>query len=144
FHRECAARQESWPGGLSTTSTHDTKRSEDVRTRISVLSEMPVRWRAAVARWHRWNQRHLTMVDGQPAPDRNDEYLLYQTLVGAWPLEDTDDRAYATFSQRITAFMLKAAKESKANTSWINPNAGYEEALAPFVVEGLDRAQSRS
>ena len=137
FHRECAARQESWPGGLSTTSTHDTKRSEDVRTRISVLSEMPVRWRAAVARWHRWNQRHLTMVDGQPAPDRNDEYLLYQTLVGAWPLDPAEPGVLASFADRVRVYMTKATREAKVHTSWINPNAEYDEAVRLFVSRVL-------
>jgi (1->4)-alpha-D-glucan 1-alpha-D-glucosylmutase len=86
FHRQCLARQERWPAGLSATSTHDTKRSEDMRARIHVLSEIPGEWRAAVGRWHRWNRKHAAGVDGRPAPDRNDEYLLYKTLVGAWPL----------------------------------------------------------
>jgi len=133
FHAHCRRRQERWPGGLSTTSTHDTKRSEDVRARIAVLSELPRDWRAAVGRWHRWNRRHLTDVEGRPAPDRNDEYLLYQTLVGSWPLDVPEAGPPPEYAARIQAYMLKAAKEAKRNTSWINPNQAYDDALQRFV-----------
>lgn len=141
FHRGNARRAQGWPYSLLATSTHDNKRSEDVRARINVLSELSRQWRAAVTRWHRLNVQRKPMVDGRPAPDRNEEYLLYQTLVGAWPLEDMDDRAYAEFRGRITGFMLKAAKEAKVNTSWINPNASHEEAISEFVAATLDRSQ---
>ncbi len=138
FHKQCLVRQEKWPAGLSTTSTHDTKRSEDVRARIHVLSEIPREWRAAVGRWHRWNRKHAAVVDGRPAPDRNDEYLLYQTLVGAWPLAPLGPEEAAAFTARIQAYMLKAAKEAKVNTSWINPNEGYDEAVRAFVAGVLE------
>jgi (1->4)-alpha-D-glucan 1-alpha-D-glucosylmutase len=134
FHQQCLARREKWPANLSATSTHDTKRSEDVRARIHVLSEIPRAWREAVSRWHRWNRRHLTEVDGRPAPDRNDEYLLYQTLVGAWPLLPPGPDEAVTFTSRIQQYMLKAAKEAKLYTSWINPNETYDEALKSFVA----------
>ena len=134
FHRQCVARQEKWPAGLNATSTHDTKRSEDVRARINVLSEMPRAWRQAVSRWHRWNRRHLSEVDGGPAPGRNDEYLLYQTLVGAWPLAPAGPDAMAALTARIQQYMLKATKEAKTNTSWINPNAAYDDAVIRFVA----------
>jgi (1->4)-alpha-D-glucan 1-alpha-D-glucosylmutase len=90
--RVVRAAAEEWPGAMSATSTHDTKRSEDVRARINVISENPGAWRNAVARWARANRRHRREIDGRPAPVRNDEYLLYQTLVGAWPLESLDGR----------------------------------------------------
>jgi (1->4)-alpha-D-glucan 1-alpha-D-glucosylmutase len=138
FHRQCLARQEKWPASMSTTSTHDTKRGEDVRARIHVLSEIPREWRAAVGRWHRWNRRHASEVDGRPAPDKNDEYLLYQTLVGAWPLAPMGPEAMARFSARIQAYMLKATKEAKVNTSWINPDEAYDGALRTFVTRILD------
>ncbi len=138
FHRQCQFRQEKWSAGLSATSTHDTKRGEDVRARIAILSEIPREWRAAVFRWHRLNQRHRATVDGLPAPDRNDEYLLYQTLLGAWPLDPLDDAARSAFILRIQDYMLKAAKEAKLTTSWINPNASYDEALRTFVARVLD------
>lgn len=144
FHRQCLARQEKWPAGLSATSTHDTKRSEDVRARINVLSEVPRAWRQAVSRWHRWNRRHLSEVDGGPAPTRNDEYLLYQTLVGAWPLGPTGPDEMAALTARIQKYMLKATKEAKLNTSWINPNEAYDEAVSGFVAKILDpRAGNR-
>ncbi len=138
FHKQCQARQDKWPDGLSASTTHDTKRSEDVRARIAVLSEFPREWRAAVGRWHRWNRRHATEVDGRPAPDKNDEYLLYQTLVGAWPLLPPWPEDSAGFTARIQDYMLKAAKEAKLNTSWINPNTAYDEALRSFVARALD------
>ena len=138
FHTQCQARWEKWPTGLSATSTHDTKRSEDVRARIHVLSEIPREWRAAVGRWHRWNRRHAAEVEGRPAPSRNDEYLLYQTLVGAWPLPPLGPEAMAAFTLRVQNYMLKAAKEAKLSTSWINPNGAYDEALRAFVARILD------
>jgi (1->4)-alpha-D-glucan 1-alpha-D-glucosylmutase len=138
FHTQCLARLEKWPDSLSATSTHDTKRGEDVRARISVLSEIPREWRAAVGRWHRWNRRYAAEVDGRPAPDRNDEYLLYQTLIGAWPLAPSQDHALAAFTTRIQQYMLKATKEAKVNTSWINPNEAYDEALRAFASRILE------
>jgi len=137
FHRQCLARQEKWPAGLNATSTHDTKRSEDVRARINALSEMPRVWRQTVSRWHRWNRRHFTEVDGGPAPTRNDEYLLYQTLVGAWPLGSAGPDEMAALTVRIQQYMLKATKEAKLNTSWVNPNEAYDEALKSFVARVL-------
>jgi len=137
FHKQCAARQAQWPAGLSATSTHDTKRSEDVRARIHVLSEIPREWRAAVTRWHRWNRRHVTQIDGRPAPDRNDEYLLYQTLVGAWPLGTPNPDELSVFTARVQAYMTKAAREAKVHTSWINPSQAYDEAMAAFVARIL-------
>jgi (1->4)-alpha-D-glucan 1-alpha-D-glucosylmutase len=140
FHRRCEARLRDWPAGLSTTSTHDTKRSEDVRARIHVLSEMPQAWRAAVRRWHRWSRRHLVTVDGRATPDRNDEYLLYQTLVGAWPPGEVRGERLRVFTERIQGYMVKAAKEAKVHTSWINPSEAYDEALRTFVARVLDPA----
>jgi (1->4)-alpha-D-glucan 1-alpha-D-glucosylmutase len=142
FHRQCAARQEAWPDALSATSTHDTKRGEDVRARIHVLSEVPRVWRDAVRRWHRWNRRHASVVDGQRAPSRNDEYLLYQTLFGAWPLEALSAEGRAAFTTRIQAYMAKASKEAKVNTSWINPNEPYDTALRQFIGRILDPVAS--
>jgi (1->4)-alpha-D-glucan 1-alpha-D-glucosylmutase len=136
FHRENAERVRRWPHGLLTSSTHDTKRSEDVRARIAVLSELPREWRAAVNRWARLNRRAKTRVEGASAPDRNDEYLFYQTLLGAWPWDtETPDEAFVA---RIEAFMLKAAREAQVHTSWVNPDPAYEDALQQFVRAALD------
>jgi (1->4)-alpha-D-glucan 1-alpha-D-glucosylmutase len=137
FHHQNDQRLNSWPHSLLTTSTHDTKRSEDVRARINVLSEMPREWNKAVASWARLNANKKTAVDGEPAPDRNDEYLLYQTLLGAWPLEPVTPEGFAQFRERIAAYMLKATKEAKVHTSWVNPNEDYDAAVQNFVLRLL-------
>jgi (1->4)-alpha-D-glucan 1-alpha-D-glucosylmutase len=117
------------------SSTHDTKRSEDVRARINVLSELPREWSTALTRWTRLNGRKKVSLQGRVAPDRNEEYLLYQTLLGAWPFGGAIDDE---FVRRITEFMLKALKEAKVHTSWITPNTEYEEAVLAFVRAILD------
>jgi (1->4)-alpha-D-glucan 1-alpha-D-glucosylmutase len=122
IHAYFADRQAHWPLALNPLSTHDTKRSEDVRARISVLSELPDDWAAALERWSNLND--------PAAPTRNDQYLIYQTLVGAWPL---DGKVDATFVDRIHAYLDKAFKEAKVNTSWTAPNADYEAAAKAFV-----------
>lgn len=137
FHRQNVERQRRWPHSLLATSTHDTKRSEDVRVRISVLSEIGPDWRAAVLRWGRRNARKKTRVDRELAPDRNDEYLLYQTLLGAWPTGPLSREAVADLRERLVAYMHKAAKEAKVHTSWVNPNEEYEAAVERFVREIL-------
>jgi (1->4)-alpha-D-glucan 1-alpha-D-glucosylmutase len=129
FHRHNAERARDWPATLLATSTHDTKRSEDVRARIDVLSELPREWRAALTRWTRLNGRKKLSVQGRSVPDRNEEYLLYETLLGAWPCAGVDDE----FGRRISEFMLKALKEAKVQTSWITPNVEYEQAVLEFV-----------
>jgi (1->4)-alpha-D-glucan 1-alpha-D-glucosylmutase len=133
FHRENIHRCEDWRHSMLATSTHDAKRGEDVRARINVLSEIPGEWRACVGRWARINRKRKTLVDDQPAPDRNDEYLLYQTLVGAWPLEPMDQEPHLAFTGRIQQYMEKATKEAKVNTSWMNPNKAYDDATRDFV-----------
>jgi (1->4)-alpha-D-glucan 1-alpha-D-glucosylmutase len=142
-HQNFAARQQHWPRALSTTSTHDTKRSEDVRARISVLSEMPEAWRECLSRWSNANEAHRIQVEDDKAPDRNVEYLLYQTLLGAWPVEPYSGEEYAEFIRRIQAYMEKATHEAKVHTSWINPNADYDDALRQFVGRVLDPAAGR-
>jgi (1->4)-alpha-D-glucan 1-alpha-D-glucosylmutase len=134
FHRANEERLRDWPHTMLATSTHDSKRSEDVRARINVLSEMPALWRMRVRDWKRFNRSHRSVVDDKPAPSPNDEYMLYQTLVGAWPLEPLGDKNdWKTFSERIENYMLKAIRESKRNTSWINQNIPYENAVSKFV-----------
>jgi (1->4)-alpha-D-glucan 1-alpha-D-glucosylmutase len=124
------------------TSTHDTKRSEDVRARINVLSELPRDWRSALTRWSRLNGRKKIQVEGRLAPDRNEEYLLYQILLGAWPFPL--GLPEPGFVERIVEFMRKALKEAKVHTSWITPNAAYEEAVLQFVRTILDPAESKA
>jgi (1->4)-alpha-D-glucan 1-alpha-D-glucosylmutase len=141
-HSALAARQQHFSHALSTTSTHDTKRGEDVRARISALSELPEAWRDALARWSSSNEAHRVLVEDEKAPDRNVEYLLYQTLLGAWPVEPYSDAEYADFVRRIQAYMEKATHEAKVHTSWINPNADYDDALRQFVGRILDPGAS--
>jgi (1->4)-alpha-D-glucan 1-alpha-D-glucosylmutase len=137
-HEWMARRQRTWPFALSTTATHDTKRGEDVRARINVLSEIPGAWKAAVTRWRTLNRRYKTEVGGHAAPGANEEYLLYQTLVGVWPFEERGtDRA--AFRDRLAAYMTKALREAKVHTSWVRPDEAYEKAVARFVDAILDR-----
>jgi (1->4)-alpha-D-glucan 1-alpha-D-glucosylmutase len=133
FHAQNVERQRHWPDSMLCTSTHDTKRSEDVRARLNVLSELPAEWEAALRRWREHNAPHLGQVNKRPAPSANDQYLLYQALVGAWPPEPSTPQEYSCFRQRIADYLLKAAKEAKVHTSWINPNREYETALQKFV-----------
>jgi (1->4)-alpha-D-glucan 1-alpha-D-glucosylmutase len=138
LHRALGDRQARWPWALSATSTHDTKRSEDVRARLNVLSELPDQWHDCVARWSQLNQPHRGSVDDAPAPDANEEYMLYQTLVGAWPLEPYSVDEYTQFVERVQGCMRKALHEAKVHTSWINPNVEYDDAVGQFVARILD------
>ncbi|HEY7559972.1 MAG TPA: malto-oligosyltrehalose synthase [Candidatus Binatia bacterium] len=124
FHKACTETQAEWPRSMLASSTHDTKRSEDVRARLHLLSEIPDRWREAVQRWTKLNKRYRR--DG--LPDRNAEYLLYQTLVGAWPIE----------TERVIAYMEKASREAKVHTSWTQPNPDYDGALREFIEDILN------
>ena len=137
FHAFNLARAERWPHALSTSSTHDTKRSEDVRARINVLSEIPELWAERVNAWRAANRPLLRQERNRPVPDANDEYLLYQTLVGAWPLGQVDGRAREDFTARIQAYMEKATREAKRHTSWLNPDPEYDEGLRGFVADVL-------
>lgn len=133
FHDKNAARLDRWPESLVATATHDTKRGEDVRARINVLSEVPAAWAAEVRRWRALARRFKVDVDGRAAPDANDEYLFYQTLVGAWPARDAD-APVETLTGRLAAYMEKATKEAKRHTSWVNPSAAYDAATRGFVT----------
>jgi len=134
FHRQNAARLAEFPHCLLATSTHDTKRSEDVRARLAALSELPEEWGKAMRRWQTMNRKHRREIDGETAPDANEEYLLYQTLLGAWPLEGLHDGNRAEFTQRIQAYMEKAVREAKTNSSWMEPNAVWDGAVRDFVA----------
>ncbi|HEX2911429.1 MAG TPA: malto-oligosyltrehalose synthase [Chloroflexia bacterium] len=150
FHRLQAERQNRWPYALLTTSTHDTKRSEDVRARINVLSELPAEWQAALRRWRKLNQTHKKTVDEQQAPNRNEEYLLYQTLLGVWPFEtyasETGSLSEETRQElisRLQDYMRKALNEAKINSSWVNTNEPYLQAVSDFIAAILDPQKSR-
>lgn len=141
FHGASADRAARWPHTMLATSTHDNKRSEDVRNRINVLSEIPAAWRLTLRRWSRLNRAHRTKLDAGFAPSPADEYLLYQTLLGVLPAQDLDEAALGAFRERIEQYALKAAREAKANTSWISPNEDYERGLTAFVRALLGRMQ---
>jgi (1->4)-alpha-D-glucan 1-alpha-D-glucosylmutase len=137
FHDFIARRCEKWPGSMNATTTHDTKRSEDVRARISVLSEIPGEWERALAEWSRINERFMTRIDDATVPDRNEEYLFYQTLVGAWPL---DENGWSSFVPRMQEYFVKATREAMLRTRWTRPNERHEGALHAFIANVLDRA----
>jgi (1->4)-alpha-D-glucan 1-alpha-D-glucosylmutase len=140
FHGASADRAARWPHTIVATSTHDNKRSEDVRGRINVLSEMPAAWRLLLRRWRTLNRSRRALAQETPAPSANDEYLLYQTLLGTYPVDAHGDDVPGEYRDRIERYMLKAAREAKAGTSWINPNAEYEAALSSFVRAALGPA----
>jgi len=138
-HAVLAERGDRFPGSLNATSTHDTKRSEDVRVRIDALTELASDWRSAVVRWMRMNALLRGGDPERPAPDRRDELFLYQTLVGAFPDEGllSGTAAHADFTRRIVGYMEKALREAKVHTSWTNPDEGYEAAVRGYVEGAL-------
>ncbi len=142
FHERNLDRQRNWPATLLATSTHDTKRSEDVRARILAISELPELWRSSLQRWRAANRRWKRTINDLEAPDANEEYLLYQTLLGTWPMQaNGEPEAAATpdYIERIQAYMAKALHEAKINTSWIQANEEWDAAMRDFVAEILDR-----
>jgi len=136
LHQANLERARLWPHSMLATSTHDTKRSEDVRARIAVLSELPDLWKQRLSRWSQLNRSKRRQVDDGAAPDREDEYLLYQTLVGIWSPELDS----GSLLERLQAYMLKAGREAKRSTSWINPNPAYEAAVGEFIAQLLGNA----
>jgi (1->4)-alpha-D-glucan 1-alpha-D-glucosylmutase len=138
LHRALQERQAKWPWALSALSTHDTKRSEDARARLNVLAELPEEWQTCLQRWSDLNARHRQALENAPVPHANEEYLLYQTLLGAWPLDPYSAEEYAAFVERIQAYMLKALHEAKVHTSWINPHPAYDAVVQQYVATILD------
>jgi len=137
FHAFQLERAASWPHALNATSTHDTKRGEDVRARINVLSELPQEWKVHVRLWHQINKKHKTEIRTFAAPDLNDEYFIYQTLIGAFPF---DARRPAAFIERMKRYIVKAVREAKVHTAWIKPDEEYEAACMSFVEKVLTPA----
>jgi (1->4)-alpha-D-glucan 1-alpha-D-glucosylmutase len=138
FHQMMRTRAKEWPHGMTATATHDTKRGEDARARLLALAEVPGEWSFIVSRWKLLNAPHLVCDGDARAPSAAAEYMLYQTLLGAWPLDGPDDM----FLQRIQAYALKASREGKVETSWLNPNQAYEAGLQTFIERILDRSIS--
>ena len=140
FHDANIHRMERWPNAMLTTSTHDTKRGEDARMRIHVLTELPEEWKSNLLQWSHLNDSAKTLVNGHPAPDRGDEYLYYQTLLGMWPpMQKTPDENTV---HRMQAFMEKALREAKVHTSWVNPSNEYDAAVEKFVRRTLEGESS--
>lgn len=137
-HRWFEERALRWPNAMSASSTHDTKRSEDARARLHVLAEIPEAWRRQVRAWARANRRHKRTLQGEPAPDPNTEYYLYQTLVASWPDAGISDK----YRERIHEHLTKAMREMKIYTSWISVEQAYEDACHEFLSAILDRRQS--
>ncbi len=133
FHDANVHRARRWPFTMLATSTHDTKRGEDARCRLDVLSEIPSEWARAVEEWHELNASACTRVSGEAAPDAGDEYLFYQALLGAWPMEHLGGEPPPSFVARMQAYMRKALREAKLHTSWINVNEPYEKATERFI-----------
>jgi len=141
FHECNLDRQHNWPVTLLATSTHDTKRSEDVRARMVAISELPELWRRSLQRWRLANRRWKRIINEAEAPDGNEEYLLYQTLLGTWPVQPSgvpEAIATAEYIERIQAYMGKALHEAKINTSWIQPNEEWDAAMRDFIGRILD------
>jgi (1->4)-alpha-D-glucan 1-alpha-D-glucosylmutase len=141
FHEANAAMAKHWPHGLLASATHDTKRGEDARARINVLSEMPEEWRKNIMRWPHMIRRKDARVGDVPPEIANDEYLFFQTLVGAWEAGSNGSNALIAFRERVQAFMLKAIKEAKVHTSWIDTNTGYEAAVGRFITLALQEME---
>jgi (1->4)-alpha-D-glucan 1-alpha-D-glucosylmutase len=139
FHEFIATRNRKWPDSMNTTATHDTKRSEDARARIAVLSEIPDEWECALRSWSEENKRFISQVNGTAVPDRNEEYLFYQTLIGTWPLTEPE---WSTLVPRLQDYVVKATREAMVHTRWARPNEPHEAALRNFVSGVLDRNQN--
>ena len=141
FHKFNQERSHEWPHTMNSTSTHDTKRGEDARSRINVLSEIPDEWEEKVVDWSRINRHHKRFLKGREVPDRNDEYFLYQSLIGALPLREDE---WADFVGRVRAYMIKAVREAKVHTEWLKPDAAYEEAFLSFIDAILESSDANS
>lgn len=123
-------RRARWPYSLNATATHDTKRGEDIRARLNVLSEIPLEWQANLSRWSQWNQAKKRLLNGTPVPGPDMEMLLYQTLIGACPLAESE---IAEFKKRLNSYLIKASREAKVHSSWLSPDQEYEDALIDFT-----------
>ena len=141
FHKANAYAAEKWPHQMVATSTHDTKRGEDARARLAVLSELPDEWRRMVFSWSKILHARKGDVEGEAPPDRNDEYMFYQMLVGSWPselLRAPDPAGLKAYAARIQAALQKSLREGKHRSNWASPNAAYEDAMRDFAAKALD------
>ena len=139
FHRFNQEKARSWRHSMNATSTHDTKRGEDVRARINVISELPEEWERKIKLWSQLNRRAKKILKGEEVPDRNDEYFVYQTLIGAFPLYE---EGRSGFLERLKAYVIKAVREAKVHTEWLKPDTAYEEAFVSFIEEILEPSET--
>jgi (1->4)-alpha-D-glucan 1-alpha-D-glucosylmutase len=145
FHKANALRAANWPKAMLATSTHDTKRGEDARARLAVLSDLPDEWRRQVAIWSRSLRARRGDIEGKAAPDHNDEYMFYQLLVGSWPVElldATDKGELEIYRRRVGGALQKCLREAKKHSGWVAPNAAYEDAMQAFARDALDPGRS--
>lgn len=141
FHYFNQGRVKKWPHTMLCLSTHDTKHSADMRARVNILSEIPRQWQETVFRWRRLNKSKKTKMT-KAVIARNDEYLFYQVLIGTWPLTRLTDAELAEYQERIRTYMIKAVREAKQYTSWLNPNEEYEQAVSQFIRRCLNANSS--
>jgi (1->4)-alpha-D-glucan 1-alpha-D-glucosylmutase len=139
FHEFVERRKQRWPRAINTTATHDTKRGEDARARINVLSELPEEWEERLKSWGKINHGKKANVKGEETPDRNDEYFFYQTLIGSFPVEEGEE---ADFLERLRDYLVKAVREAKVHTEWLKPDLAYEEAFTDFATALLAPAEN--
>jgi len=138
FHTFNKTRQRNWPLSLNTTTTHDTKRAEDARARLNTLSEIPDEFAVELEKWKKINKYKKTLINHRLSPDRNEEYFIYQTLLGAFPF---DIELEPDFSNRIKSYLIKALREAKCHSSWLSPKNRYEDAVTDFVTALLNLKQ---
>ena len=137
FHKKNLEKFQASPHSMLASTTHDTKRSEDVRARINILSEITEEWEEALGRWSKFNELYKVQDGDETIPDSNEEYLLYQTLIGTWPLKPMNHDAHQIYVERIQKYMEKAVKEAKVHTSWINPNNQHDQGIQQFIEKIL-------
>jgi (1->4)-alpha-D-glucan 1-alpha-D-glucosylmutase len=138
FHEFMAERAEKWPYAMSGSSTHDSKRGEDVRARLNVLSEIPDQWEMLVSYWRDFNREKKILLKNALVPDDTEEYFLYQTLVGSWPLEEDTEPPYL---ERLEKYIIKALREAKIHSSWHSPDEAYEAAVMSFIRAILEQSE---
>lgn len=141
FHHHNRERQRRWPHSLLAGSTHDSKRSQDVRARLNVLSERPDDWRTRVRRWRQLTRSLRRRIGDADAPSRRDQYAYFQSVLGLWPLRPPDAAELESLTERLVAYMRKAAREAKLDTSWMRPNEDYEDALEHFIRASLNPSE---
>ncbi|MFW6115070.1 MAG: malto-oligosyltrehalose synthase [Thermodesulfobacteriota bacterium] len=138
FHTFLKRRFSLWPNTMNASATHDSKRGEDVRARINVLSELPQEWGRQVQAWAKLNRKKKKRIKGQPVPEKNDEYFLYQTLIGALPFSQHE---YPSFMDRLKDYLIKSVREAKVHTAWLKPDTSYEDAFISFVEDILTQSE---